>query len=144
MKISILQASEASHQLAQQVKDLFGLLNSEIQQKELVDLFNAKNDIVFAYSMDDDILVGMALMCNYTVISGYKGWVEDVVVHPDYRGKGLGRKLMNTLLEEGKKKGLSEILLFSNEKRQAAISLYKSLDFQQKHSGLYILKLNQL
>ena len=141
MKVSILKASEVNENLSKQVKALFGELNSEINQIDLATLFNPKNDIVFAYCMDGEKLAGMALMCNYTVISGYKGWVEDVVVAHNYRGKGLGRKLMNRLLEEGKKKGLSEILLFSNEKRQAAISLYKSLDFKQKHSGLYILKM---
>lgn len=142
MEISILKPADVNTELAKQVKDLFNLLNSEIKQKDLSELFNPKNDIVFAYCMDGERMAGMALMCTYTVISGYKGWVEDVVVHNDYRGKGLGRKLMNKLLEEGKKKGLSEILLFSNEKRQAAINLYKSLDFEQKHSGLYILKMD--
>ncbi|RPE00899.1 GNAT family N-acetyltransferase [Aureibaculum marinum] len=142
MKISLLKPSEVNDNLAKQVKDLFSLLNSEIKQKDLKELFNPKNDIVFAYCMDEEKLAGMALMCTYTVVSGYKGWVEDVVVHHDYRGQGLGRKLMNKLLEEGKRKGLSEILLFSNDKRKVAINLYKSLAFQQKHSGLYILKMD--
>ena len=142
MKISILKASDVNENLSKQVKELFNKLNSEINQIDLSELFNPKNDIVFAYCLHDEKLSGMALMSCYSVISGYKGWVEDVVVDNKYRGKGLGRKLMNKLLEEGKKKGLSEILLFSNEKRQAAISLYKSLDFKQKHSGLYILKIN--
>ncbi len=141
MNISLLKSSEVNDNLAKQVKDLFNLLNSEINQKDLSELFNPKNDIVFAYCMDGERMIGMALMCTYTVISGYKGWVEDVVVDNKYRGQGLGRKLMNKLLEEGKRKGLSEILLFSNDKRKAAINLYKSLDFQQKHSGLYILKM---
>lgn len=142
MNISILKPSDINENLSKQVKALFDQLNSEINQKDLSELFNSKNDIVFAYCMHGEKLAGMALMSSYSVISGYKGWVEDVVVDNNYRGKGLGRKLMNKLLEEGEKKGLSEILLFSNEKRQAAISLYKSLDFKQKHSGLYILKLS--
>ena len=142
MKIFILKPSDVNENLSQQIKELFNQLNSEIKQKDLSELFNSKNELVFACCMDGESLVGMALMATYTVISGYKGWVEDVVVHNDYRGKGLGRKLMNKLLEEGKSKGLSEILLFSNDKRQAAISLYKSLDFKQKHSGLYILKMS--
>ena len=142
MNISILKSTDITENLSKQVKELFNQLNSEINQKDLLALFNSKNDIIFAYCMDGDKMAGMALMCAYTVISGYKGWVEDVVVDNNYRGKGLGRKLMNKLLEEGRRKGLSEILLFSNEKRQAAISLYKSLDFKQKHSGLYILKMS--
>lgn len=142
MEIAILKPTDVTENLSRQAEDLFNILNSEIKQKNLSEVFNPKNEIVFACCMDGEKLAGMALMATYTVISGYKGWVEDVVVDPNYRGKGLGRKLMNKLLEEGKKKGLSEILLFSNDKRKAAISLYKSLDFKQKHSGLYILKLS--
>ena len=56
------------------------------------------------------------------------------------RGRGIGRKLMEILVEEGRKKGLSEILLFSADKRIEAISLYKSLGFQQKESRIYVLK----
>jgi phosphinothricin acetyltransferase len=86
----------------------------------------------------------MALMCTYTVISGFKGWVEDVVVDVEHRGKGLGRKLMEKLVELGKEKGLTEILLFSADKRIEAINLYKSLGFKEKESRIYVLKTESL
>ncbi|WP_086476442.1 MULTISPECIES: GNAT family N-acetyltransferase [Arenibacter] len=142
MKIAILQPSDVNDDFAQQVKDLFSQLNDTIEQVNLDEVFKPENAITFAYCMDKDKMVGIALMCTYTVISGYKGWVEDVVVDKAYRGQGLGRKLMEKLVDEGKKDGLSEILLFSNDKRKAAISLYKSLGFKQKDSGLYVLKTN--
>ncbi len=47
---------------------------------------------------------------------------------------------MEKLVDEGKRKGLSEILLFSADKRIEAIGLYKSLGFQQKESRIYVLK----
>lgn len=140
MKIAILQPSDVNDNLAQQVKDLFAQLNDSIQQVNLVEVFKPENAITFAYCMDKDRVVGIALMCSYIVVSGYKGWVEDVVVDKAYRGQGVGRKLMDKLLEEGRKIGLSEILLFSNDKRVEAISLYKSLGFQQKESRIYALK----
>ncbi len=142
MKIAILQPSDINDDFAQQVKDLFSQLNDTIEQVNLDEVFKPENAITFAYCMDKDKMVGIALMCTYTVISGYKGWVEDVVVDKAFRGQGLGRKLMEKLVDEGKKDGLSEILLFSNDKRKAAISLYKSLGFKQKDSGLYVLKTN--
>ncbi|GGW38123.1 GNAT family N-acetyltransferase [Arenibacter certesii] len=142
MKIAILQPSDVNDSIAQQAKDLFSQLNASIEQVNLAEIFKPENDITFAYCMDKDKLVGMALMCAYTVVSGYKGWVEDVVVDKAYRGQGLGRKLMEKLVDEGKKKGLSEILLFSNDKRVEAITLYKSIGFNKKESGLYVLKTN--
>ena len=43
----------------------------------------------------------------------------------------------------GKNIKLNEILLFSNPERGAAVSLYKSLGFALKDSGLYRLILNK-
>lgn len=142
MNIDILQPSDVNDTIAKQVKDLFNQLNSSIEQVNLAEVFKPENNITFAYYMDKENhkVVGIALMCAYTVVSGYKGWVEDVVVDKAYRGRGIGRKLMEKLVDEGRKKGLSEILLFSADKRIEAISLYKSLGFQQKESRIYVLK----
>jgi phosphinothricin acetyltransferase len=82
----------------------------------------------------------MALMCTYKVISGHKGWVEDVVVDGKMWGQGIGKKLMEKLLEAAHEKGVSEVLLFSADHRRAAISLYTQLGFQRKNSGLYTLR----
>ncbi|MDX1327433.1 MAG: GNAT family N-acetyltransferase, partial [Arenibacter sp.] len=79
MKIAILQPSDVNDDFAQQVKDLFSQLNDTIEQVNLDEVFKPENAITFAYCMDKDKMVGIALMCTYTVISGYKGWVEDVV-----------------------------------------------------------------
>lgn len=82
----------------------------------------------------------MASMCTYHVISGKKGWIEDVVVDAKSRGHGIGRKLMNKLLEEGKKKNLTEILLFTEDHRTPAINLYENLGFKLKESRIYTLE----
>jgi|SRR5690554_371752 len=143
MNIDILQPSDVKEAIAKEVKDLFSQLNPSIEQVNLSEVFKPENNITFAYCMDrenNNKVVGIALMCAYTVVSGFKGWVEDVVVDKAYRGRGIGRKLMEKLVDEGREKGLSEILLFSADKRIEAISLYKSLGFQQKESRIYVLK----
>jgi ribosomal protein S18 acetylase RimI-like enzyme len=55
-------------------------------------------------------------------------------VNSDSRGKEIGRKLMNELLEVGKEKNLSEILLFTEDHRTPAINLYSNLSFKVKKS----------
>ena len=89
---------------------------------------------------DGQTIVGIALMCHYRVLSGAKGWIEDVVVDETMRGKGIGKKLVEKLLEVAREKQLSEVLLFSADHRQAAIKLYTQLGFKRKHSGLYLLR----
>jgi len=139
MDIHIIGKEEINENVQKQVKELFNQLNSNIKQRSLKEALQDSNNLVFAIYKEDEQILGMATMATYKAISGYKGMIEDVVVDGGQRGKGLGRKLMEKLLEEGENMGLDEILLFSGHHRTAAIKLYTSLGFQLKDSGLYRL-----
>lgn len=140
MEIALFEASDVNRTTQEQVTGLFAQLNPAIRQVPLKDLFRAGNTPTMAYCKVGQTIAGIALMGTYKVISGHKGWIEDVVVDERYRGQGIGEKLVEKLLEVAREKGLSEVLLFSADHRKAAISLYKKLGFQRKDSGLYLLK----
>lgn len=106
MKIALLQESDVNPDMEQQLAGLFRQLNADIKQMNLKQVLDPENPICLVYCKEGDKVLGMALMCTYTVISGFKGWVEDVVVDVEHRGKGLGRKLMEKLVELGKEKAL--------------------------------------
>jgi [ribosomal protein S18]-alanine N-acetyltransferase len=53
----------------------------------------------------------------------------NIAVHPDLRGKGLGRKLLNHLLQEAESREAEKIFLEVRPSNQAAIKLYESLGF---------------
>lgn len=142
MTVRILQLEDITEQLQDQLTELYHQLNSEIKQLSLKTIFEVRDAIDVVCCMDGNTLIGIAMMANYKVVSGFKGMVEDVVVSELYRGKGIGRKLMEKLLERAEQRKLSEVLLFSGHHRTAAISLYKSLGFNLKSSGLYVKKLN--
>lgn len=139
MKIDILKSNDLDPDKQGQVFELFKQLGGDRKQMDLTEVLSGTNPITFAHCTENDKIIGIALMCNYTVISGCKGWIEDVVVDSAYRGKGIGRKLMNALIEVGKDMGLSEILLFTGKHRTAAMHLYTELGFQKKSSQLYYL-----
>lgn len=140
MTIEILDQSNLNLGIEDRVKQLFKQLNANIDQLPLAKVLAEGDNIIFVLCHIDGSVVGMASMALYKVISGHKGMVEDVVVDEGHRGKGIGRKLMEALLEEAKKRNLDEILLFSGHHRLPAIGLYKSLGFKQKESGIYNLK----
>ena len=142
MNINILQKEDLTPAIKIEISDLFKTLNADIKQWDISDVLAQGNEFIFACCWDNEKLVGMASLATYKVISGHKGMVEDVVVSGEMRGKGIGRKLMETLISEGQKSNLSEILLFSGHHRKPAIALYKSLGFKLKDSGLYRLPLN--
>lgn len=139
MSISLLYLEDVTAKLQAQISTLYKQLNADNIQRPLSEILHVNNNVLVAVCKIDDKVAGIALLSTYKVISGYRGMVDDVVVDRSQRGKGIGRKLMEKLLEEGKNMGLNEILLFSGHHRTPAIALYKSLGFTMRDSGLYNL-----
>jgi len=139
-----LRSDEWSPDLQQRVTALFRQLNEHISPVPLEELLKENNPAYVLACLDGDNLLGMACMATYKVVSGYKGWIEDVIVDQNQRGKGIGRELVKRLIESGIEQGLSEILLFTGHHRKPAIALYESLGFTRKTSHLYQLKIDPL
>lgn len=140
MKIDILKKADINPTVQSQISRLFKQLGGNKNQISLTELLDGQNQISVVYYSENNQIIGIALMCTYKVISGKKGWIEDVVVNSNHRGKGIGRKMMNKLLEIGKEKQLSEILLFTEDHRTPAIKLYTDLGFKVKNSRIYTRK----
>ena len=87
---------------------------------------------------DDKRIMGMLTLGHYTSPTGRKVWVEDVVVSAEYRGKGLGRKLINHAIEYCRE-NLSPctLMLTSNPARIAANELYRTSGFEPKQTNVY-------
>jgi phosphinothricin acetyltransferase len=142
MTIDILKQGDLNEGLQNQVSELVKQLLPNKKQIELSKIIEEKNQITVAYCKDNEKIIGIASMCTYVVISGNKGWIEDVIVDTKARGKGIGQKLIEKLLEVAETMELSEVLLFTADHRTAAISLYTKLGFKQKNSRVYILEKN--
>ena len=87
---------------------------------------------------DDKQVIGMLTLGRYTSPTGAKAWVEDVVVHKEYRGKDLGRKLINHAIDYCRQHyAPCTLMLTSNPMRVAANALYRSSGFEPKHTNVY-------
>lgn len=87
---------------------------------------------------DNKRIMGMLTLGHYTSPTGRKVWVEDVVVSAEYRGEGLGRKLINHAIEYCRE-NLSPctLMLTSNPARVAANELYRTSGFEPKQTNVY-------
>ena len=141
MKIDILKKDDLNTTIQEQISKLFRQLGGNKTQVGLNAILDEKNQGTLVYCSNDSEIIGIAIMCTYNVISGKKGWIEDVVVNSNSRGKGIGRKLMEKLLEVAKEKNLSQILLFTEDHRLPAIRLYTDLGFKTKDSQIYTLNM---
>ncbi|MGC8872380.1 MAG: GNAT family N-acetyltransferase, partial [Caldimicrobium sp.] len=61
--------------------------------------------------------------------------IHEIFVIPEMRGKGIGTRLIEKLLEYGKKKGLKLAELWVGEKNYKAIEFYKTLNFKETGPG---------
>lgn len=141
MEIKLITLNEVTSELQSQLTELYKQLNSELTQLDIATALSDYNTTEAVVCLVDKKLVGIAMMAKYKVVSGHKGMIEDVIVSSDYRGQGIGRKLMEKLLERAEASKLDDVLLFSGHHRTAAIALYKSLGFTLKESGIYIKKI---
>lgn len=66
--------------------------------------------------------------------------VENVVTHPDFRGRGHGRSIMEEAIRISKKSNCYKIMLQSSSKRVSAHKFYRSLGFDSDSKVGFHLK----
>ncbi len=97
-----------------------------------------KNYQYFVAEEDSQIL-GFAGLAWYDIPSkGLISWVEEVVVDEKARGKGVGKALMNKVLELADEKGCSQVKLTTGN--PAAKGLYEKLGFIKKEENCFVKK----
>ena len=89
---------------------------------------------------DGERIVGIGMLAVITAPEGLKGKIEDVVVHSDYRGQGLGQQLLAKLIERAQDRGIAVLELTSREERVAANSLYLKAGFIKTETNVYRMK----
>ncbi|MFH7004792.1 GNAT family N-acetyltransferase [Flavobacterium bizetiae] len=67
--------------------------------------------------------------------------IEAVRTRSDYRGKGMGTKVLTYAINRAKEKGCSLVQLTSDKRRTEAIKFYEKLGFKASHEG-FKLKLD--
>ncbi len=71
----------------------------------------------------------LAGCCGIRNIAG-EGEITNVVIAARHRKKGIGRKMMEYMLERAKENGMGDLTLEVRVSNQPAISLYESLGFK--------------
>ncbi len=92
----------------------------------------------FVYSIfDGDKMVGFGRILE----DGTMCMLYDIVVHKDYQGKGIGKMIMNNLLDFTKDKNYISVSLFAwPENKDFLIPFYNKFGFELFETGMRLKK----
>jgi ribosomal protein S18 acetylase RimI-like enzyme len=112
--------------------------------KQLSPAFKGTNHAYIKKVMDGGVIfiardgkkpVGMAVLIFMRKPTAFGGNCENVIVDNNYRGLGIGRKLMERLLKRAKTLKMKYVDLTSRPERETANRLYSELGFRKKETN---------
>ena len=82
-------------------------------------------------------VVGTLTLALFTLPTGVRAWIEDVVVDESARGMGAAKALVQRALELAHSAGATTVDLTSRPSRVAANQLYVSMGFEARETNVY-------
>lgn len=134
-----IEAKEVRTEYIDGINNLLGQLTSspkEMNEALLRTIVESDRTHLFLAYIGNQ-MVGMATLAAYVIPTGTKAWVEDVVVDNNSRGKHIGKKLINHVVEYTKKYSPCSLMLTSRPMRVAANKLYQSVGFEKRETNVY-------
>ena len=130
MKIRQLQSSDIKQVIDLWTSSFSRTFDNPVNNNYL----NDPNSITFVMS-DNKAILGVASLHIIEKLTRKLGLIEDVAVSKNNRGLGIGKKLVEKLIQTGKEKKCDKIVLSSSEKNS---EFYKKMGFQKKELSMVI------
>ena len=98
--------------------------------------FFLNGDQTTVLALDGERVIGCATICYFSVMptfshpTGKRAHLMNVYTAKEYRGQGIGMKMVNKLIDEARSKGATEISLDATE---AGRPLYKKCGFEDSN-----------
>lgn len=141
-KINVERVAMFSPELGESMRRLVKLLGTpqELTDKDIETMLAQESYILLVAKINQTI-VGMTSLISYRIPYSTKGWIEDVVVDIEYRGKGIGTLLMQKAIDMAKEKKISSLNLTSSKDHASAHGLYEKLGFKKRETNVFRLTL---
>ncbi|MBO9730923.1 MAG: bifunctional helix-turn-helix transcriptional regulator/GNAT family N-acetyltransferase [Chitinophaga sp.] len=94
---------------------------------EFLPTYNPAKDRIFLAIADNQIVGSVAILGS----SRHLAQLRWFLIHPDYRGKGLGKQLLQEAIGFCKEKDYQKVYLMTTSMQETAIALYKKAGFRK-------------
>jgi len=95
------------------------------------------NNLLLVAEIEQSIaaMLQLTFIPYLTHIGSWRCLIEGVRVHSDYRGRQLGRLLLESAIDSARDRGCRIVQLTSDKQRPRALHFYESLGFVATHEG---------
>lgn len=95
---------------------------------------------IFRSDTAEGAVLGMLSLATFTIPTGLRAWIEDVVVDSAARGQGAGAALVNAAVHHAHTLGARTVDLTSRPTRESANRLYRRCGFELRETNVYRFK----
>ena len=137
--ICIQELSEVSEMAVLSLNTLLPQLSSRAQPLNLLTLgaITADPDVELYVANHGDKIVGTLTLVVFSIPTGTRAIIEDVIVDRDYRGRSIGRRLLELAIHRARVRGAKTVDLTSRPDRSAANRLYLNFGFCLRETNVY-------
>lgn len=139
MSLTVEKALAATPELLDGLNGLLPQLSSTASLLTMPDvekIVDSDTTTLFVAS-DDGVVVGTLTLVVFSIPTGLRAYIEDVVVDESARGTGVGKALTNAAVNEARARGVRSIDLTSRPSREAANALYQKLGFERRDTNVF-------
>jgi ribosomal protein S18 acetylase RimI-like enzyme len=112
---------------------------SQEEQQRMIESLSTHPKVIVLLARDAGIFVGLLTAFeNFSTFTARPMFnIHDVFVLKDFRGKSIGRQLMNAIIAEAEKRRCSRVTLEVRKDNVKAQNLYQSLGFDEAEHGMF-------
>jgi ribosomal protein S18 acetylase RimI-like enzyme len=103
---------------------------------DLDDIVNSQASLILV-AREEGRIVGTLTLVVFHIPTGFRAWIEDVIVDEAARGKGVGEALNREAVRMAEAAGCRTVDLTSRPSRQAANRLYQRLGFKARDTNVF-------
>jgi ribosomal protein S18 acetylase RimI-like enzyme len=97
--------------------------------------------VTLLVARSEGTIIGTLTLAMFPIPTGFRAWIEDVVVDEAARGKGVGEELTNEAIGLARAAGARTVDLTSRPSRAAAGRLYQRAGFEERETRVYRYKM---
>ena len=116
---------------------------NEVTAKNILEEIETQN-IKYFVAKDNEKIIASCYICiipNLTRGGKSIGFIENVITDTEYRGKGIGKKIMENAIKYAKGQNCYKVILQSGNKRTDAHGFYESIGFDGESKKAFEMRL---